>query len=72
VRHDAQRAAERGYHAGARAARKAGGQRVEHARAGRHDDDERGDQEFETQVGGHGDVRGLAMGNSTFFGCIMK
>ena len=46
VRDDAERAAERRDDAGAGTARKADRQRVEHARAGRHDDDERGDREI--------------------------
>jgi hypothetical protein len=50
VRHDAERAAEGGDDAGARASREARRQRVEHAGAGRDDDDEGGDE----KIHGHG------------------
>ena len=50
VRHDAERAAERRHHAGARAARQAGRQRIEHAGAGRCDDDQGCDQEIDAHA----------------------
>ena len=50
MRHDAERATERGDHAGARPARKAGRQGVENAGPRRHDDDERCQKEIETHA----------------------